>query len=180
MNGEAPNDRSPLQPELPPALLHGLKKRPAPLDLATAQRLREGILERIVEAGEASRLGQALETTMKQPIGVDQAAEVAGIADSSAVGALGSVLADRFRTVPVVAPEWEQVRAAVLPQPARRVARSLLLAGAGVAAVAVVALFLQTSSTPVMPEIQIADIQVLPTSGYSPMAVLRHGDGFGR
>lgn len=174
MTGKESNDL----PPLPPALLRALRTPPPRLDVTTAQRLREGVLERIVEAAEASPFGQAVAAAMAAPAESKGTAEAASLAESAAVGELGATLTDRLRSVPSGAPTWLQVRAAVLaPAPARRAARALLWVGAGVAAAAVAVLLLQPEPRPAAPEIVFADIQALPASGFSPMAVLRHGGG---
>ncbi|MFO1076494.1 MAG: hypothetical protein U1E73_02070 [Planctomycetota bacterium] len=179
MTGECPNDPS-RQPEtqLPPALLSALRTGPARLDMATVARLRDGIRERIVDACEQSELGRALEACMPVahvPVGED--------ANTPPVGALGEALVERLRSVPLQSVEWSDVRAAVFAPAGRaaagrRVARTLLLVGAGVAAVAALSLMLRTEPPQIDSGIAIADLQSLPTQAYSsPIALLRRGAG---
>ncbi|MCA8951346.1 MAG: hypothetical protein KDE27_17695 [Planctomycetes bacterium] len=152
---------------------------PPPSELRAAAML-DGVRERIVEACEEGPLGRVLARAMPvvgaSPVGADWTGPE-----------LSPELAAGLRAVPIAAPEWRQVRSAVLagsvgaggsvgaalPRSSR--SRWLVATGFAAALVLSVVLLRSRTSTPVVPEIDFADVGDLSTIGYSPMSILRNG-----
>lgn len=145
----------------------------APAELASAAFL-ERLRERIAADAEASPVGRLLAKAMP----VTPPAALAGTFPESLLSPVGR---DRLADHPVLPDDrrWDRVRSNILGDigstAALRRGRFRIAAMAGVAAAAIVGLWLSSEGTRSVPRIVIADVESSPSVGFSPMVILRRG-----